>query len=97
MLGAGHDAGWFQLIVGQQVADRRAEDQIASVLKNARARARNGDLPASTRSNGTGAGALGAGADAPREHAAEERGQLREARELSAGSICSSGSSRSST
>ncbi len=38
-LGAVHDAGWFQVIVGADVADRLAEDEIAQALKDARARA----------------------------------------------------------
>ncbi|HXD54950.1 MAG TPA: ParB/RepB/Spo0J family partition protein [Solirubrobacteraceae bacterium] len=40
LLGAVRDAGWFSLIVGQDVASRLAEDYIAWVLKEARARDR---------------------------------------------------------
>ena len=39
-LGAVHEAGWLQVIVGQDVAGRLFEDQIAQTLKDARAGAR---------------------------------------------------------
>jgi ParB/RepB/Spo0J family partition protein len=58
VLGAVHDCGWSAIVVGQDVADRLAEDYIAATLKAERARKRrvgeNDKHTTQTSSNGAG-------------------------------------------
>jgi ParB/RepB/Spo0J family partition protein len=85
-LGAVHDAGWLQVIAGQDVADGLAEDHIHRTLKEERARRREtGDTDEAATSDGdTAATAAAPSPDCPLGDPGEERKQVREAREQAA-------------
>jgi ParB/RepB/Spo0J family partition protein len=85
-LGAAHDAGWLTIIVGQDVADRLAEDHIAQALEGARRSAGIGattsDATGSRSENGVVSAESGEDAhDRLRRQAAEERARQQEARD----------------
>jgi ParB/RepB/Spo0J family partition protein len=86
-LGAVHDAGWLSVIVGQDVADRLAEDHVTQTLKAERAPTKPGEgHPTGTADHDSAQ--PGESAEDPaerlRQQEAEQRTQQREEREQAA-------------
>jgi ParB/RepB/Spo0J family partition protein len=86
LLGATHEASWFSIILGDDVASRLAEDYIAAVVKEARARQRRErDAQRTSTADSASAGSDSSvdGAAASEPESAAERAQ-READEAKA-------------